>query len=95
MELVDHVFEILGRSRGARLIVLGLFLITSGGVGLTVADSLKINSAVPGLFVILGVLAFRYGLDVYSAETKNLDVETAKASKERRKSGGSKQTSPE
>ena len=78
MELTERVFAILGRSRGARLIVLALFLITSGGVGLTIADSLKINSSIPAIFLVLGILAFLYGLDVYSTESKDLSVNTTR-----------------
>lgn len=60
--------KILGRSKGARLMVLGIFLMTTGGIGIGVANFLRTEATVPSLMLAFGILSFITGLGMYEEE---------------------------
>ena len=62
--------NILGKSKGARLMVLGIFLMTIEGAGISVANFLRMEATVPSLLLVFGILSFITGLGMYEEEGK-------------------------
>lgn len=65
MEIWETVREILGKSRPARLMTLGIFLIITGGGGLEIARALNADQTVPALLLAFGILSFVVGFGDY------------------------------
>lgn len=65
MEIWETVREILGKSRPARLMTLGIFLIVTGGGGLGIARALNADQTVPALLLVFGILSFITGFGDY------------------------------
>ncbi len=65
MELWEKAFKILGKSREARLMVLGILLMTSGGGTLYALQAVGISSPVSALLFVFGILSFISGFGLY------------------------------
>lgn len=66
MEIWETVREILGKSRPARLMTLGIFPIVTGGGGLEIAHALNADQTVPALLLVFGILSFISGFADYA-----------------------------
>jgi len=70
LEIWETVREILGKSRPARLMTLGIFLIVTGGGGLAIARALNADQTVPALLLVFGILSFVTGFADYTEAGK-------------------------
>jgi hypothetical protein len=68
MELWEKAFKIMGKSKGARLMVLGLLLMVTGGGPYYLLQLLGISEPVFALLFVFGILSFVIGLALYTEE---------------------------
>jgi len=65
----EKALTILGKSRGARLMALGIYLMVAFGIPYFTLNSVGITEPVLALLFVFGLLAFIVGLGMYTEES--------------------------
>jgi hypothetical protein len=88
LELWEKVERIMGKSREARLITLGVLLMVVGGGGFFPLNAVGIYSPLSALLFVFGILSFITGFGLYVDKTEKRSARRQRAKKTKKQDLG-------